>query len=141
MLRRGWCAVTFFTSEQPKLHDVERRTLAHVYRSLHQLGYGPPKSLGDWLRQEGLARHFAGMTVSDPPRLPEKTLLESTSFGTIYAVLYGDERAKEAGYAPLGWKSGEGIQAALKLVEEEDPVEILRAAASKIIRSGPSLRS
>jgi len=78
---------------------------------LHQVRHGAPKTVADWLDQEGRAARFARRTSlrqwqSAPKALTER--LDSTRYADAYAILNGDEAAREAGYPALGFVRGEG---------------------------------
>jgi hypothetical protein len=131
---RGWIVVTFWTSEEASEDVVRRETAASIYRSIHQVRKGAPRTLRAWLQQEGRALRFAGVRPDldrarlDATLLRLKPSLDSTSFGVAYAVLYGDEAAKVAGYSPFGFGPREGftVAAALAWQEPGDPVALLR---------------
>lgn len=119
-LKRGWVTVLLWSSEPPAREAVRRQTLAAIYRSCYVLRHGEPRTLGQMLRQEGLAAVFA---EQPPPALtPEElTAIRSvidprrgeTAYPVIVAALYGDAAAQTVGYPLLGLPENAGFTLAL----------------------------
>lgn len=113
-LVRDFAAVLLFVSEPPTLDRLREEARSCVHRATYQRANGRPRTLLDHLRQErevltranasfplapldeGVRARVRGHgTASDPP--------------TIYACLYGDEAARQLGYAPLGLPPWAGL--------------------------------
>lgn len=117
--KKGWIVVPMWTSEPPSVEGVRRGVRVAVARAAEQLRRGFPRTLGEVMRQEGRARAFAG----DRPALDESALaaarrviaphLDAHDLPTLFACLYGDERAAAVGYAPLGLPLRAGFDVAL----------------------------
>jgi hypothetical protein len=120
--KRPFITVPCWTSETETwtADDLRRATLAQVYRVAHVMQHGWPKTLRQMMAQEGAALMFAGETKIT---LPDDELaysreviaphLEATDQPTIFACLFGDEAASEAGYPQLGLPRDAGIEVAL----------------------------
>lgn len=86
---------------------------AAVYRHAWVQRHGSAKTLGEMVRQEGMAGNFAGVR---PEPLPEEaasivtTHLETSHYPTIIACLYGDDAAEACGYEPLGLPAHAGLR-------------------------------
>ncbi len=119
-LKRGWISVLLWSSEAPARETVRRQTLAAVYRACYVLRHGEPRTLGEMLRQEGLAAAFA---EEEPPALAPAELAairavidprrDETAYPVIIAALYGDAAAGSVGYPPLGLPENAGFALAL----------------------------
>ncbi len=119
-LKRGWISVLLWSSETPERETVRRQTLAAIYRACYVLRHGEPRTLGQMLRQEGLAAVFA---EAPPPALTPAELTAictaidarrgETAYPVIIAALYGDAAASSVGYPPLGMPENAGFTLAL----------------------------
>jgi hypothetical protein len=120
--KRPFITVPCWTSEVDAwtADDARRATLAQVYRVAHIMQHGDPKTLRQMMTQEARALVFAGETVIT---LPEDELayareviaphLEATDQPTVFACLFGDEAAGEAGYPQMGLPRNAAIEVAL----------------------------
>jgi hypothetical protein len=117
-LKRGWISVLLWSSEAPSREAVRRQTLAAIYRACYVLRHGEPRTLGQMLRQEGLAAVFA----EEPPPAPDelaaiRAVIDprrgETAYPVIIAALYGDAAARSVGYPPLGLPENAGFALAL----------------------------
>ena len=78
-----------------------------------------PKTLGEVMTQEGLAMRFAGLSLILPADdldysrhvlAPHRSATETA---ILMPALFGDEAAREFGYAPLGLSPRAGLEVAL----------------------------
>lgn len=113
---RGFATVLFWTSEEPSARHVCTEVLAAVYRNLHILKHGQPKTLHEVLLQEGRAAIFADdercLLEAAEKAGVEKIMmehLESDHFPIIFACMYGDEAAEAVGYNALGLPKNAGF--------------------------------
>ena len=120
--RTGWTGAALWTSEPPtprRLETLRPLILEAAHRVAHTARHGDPRTVGEMLRQEGLAARFAGRRVGfDAEELEYSRAvigphLESTHQPTQVALLYGDEAARGVGYAPLGVSRHAGFEVAL----------------------------
>lgn len=105
--KRPFITVPCWTSDVDSwtTDDARRATLAQVYRVAHIMQHGDPKMLREMMRQEAEALAFAGETTIT---LPDDDLayareviashLDAADQPTVFACLFGDEAASEAGY-------------------------------------------
>jgi hypothetical protein len=118
--KRPFIPVPCWTSETWTADDVRRQTLAQVRRVAFVMQHGTPITLRERMAQEGAALLFAGLTALT---LPNDELaysreviaphLDATDQPTVFACLFGDEAASEAGYPQLGLPKNAGIEVAL----------------------------
>ncbi len=120
MLKRGWIAPLYWTSEAPSRDQVRAAVLADVYRAAYTLIHGEPETLAQMMAQEGLAAAFAGerQLGLDPEELEYSRGVirphrDTTDFPTAFACLYGDEIAVSVGYPALGLSPRAGYAVAL----------------------------
>ena len=105
---KRWTVTLLWTSEQVTSERVREEVAAQLYRTYHQERSGAPRTLQEWLAQEGAALAFAGVEPwleVDDLRYSSSVLqpyLESTKTPDIFACLYGDEAAVSVGYPALG---------------------------------------
>jgi len=119
MLGEGWVQVIQWSSEGAYGERIHRDVQAQMYRTMYLDRFGLPKTLGEMIRQEGMASVFAGSSEWDLPaddlEYTRETInahLESQDRGVHFACLYGDEAATSCGYAPLGFSRWAGFAAA-----------------------------
>ena len=127
-VKRGFATVLLWTSEPADARVVRGRVLASVHRSAQRLRHGDPRTLGERMRQEGLALRFAGAApspVADDARALLARHRDSAHYPTVFACLYGDAAAERTGYPPLSVPRG----AALALAVEETTDDPVRALA------------
>jgi hypothetical protein len=120
LLKRPFITVPCWTSESWTRDDARRQTLAQARRVAFVMQHGTPITLRNHMAQEGEALVFAGLT---PITLPDDELAysrdviaphrEATDQPTVFACLFGDEAASEAGYPQLGLPKNAGIEAAV----------------------------
>lgn len=135
---RGWATVLFWTSEEPTLDRALFETLGALYRTLHERRFGPARTLGEMMRQEGRAARFAGERTSldDAALERARRILEphrdSTAYPVVAAALYGDDVATSLGYPPLGLppRAGYALAHAEALAAGETPEEALRMTSA-----------
>jgi hypothetical protein len=120
--KRPFITVPCWTSEVDgwTADDACHATLAQVYRVAHVMRHGTPTTLRQLMAQEGEALRQAGLNATT---LPEDELayareviashLEAIDQPTIFACLFGDEVASEAGYPQLGLPRDAAIQVAI----------------------------
>ncbi len=118
-LSHSWALVPVWTSERWDAATLEQAVLSTVYRTLYKKIYGLPVTLGDILKQEGRALHFAGMlpTLEPDDLAYSRAVLEpykdATEWAVILPCLYGDAAARAVGHPPLGLSAGVGYAVAL----------------------------
>jgi hypothetical protein len=114
--RRGWCAVTLWSSEEYTAEQVRAEVKLCVYRLAHIVRRGYAQTLGELLAQEQYAMQMAG--VDEPQLAPEALartralltpLLDSDNYAVQIAALYGDPAAHALGYTPLGLPANAGL--------------------------------
>ena len=119
-LRKGWAIVPIWTSEDWDREGLRAAVLAETYRALHLKRHGPPRTLREMMRQEGLTVAFVGTRA--PSLAPDELEyvrdiitphLDSDRFPTAFACLYADEAALSVGYPPLGLPPRAGFAVAL----------------------------
>jgi hypothetical protein len=120
--KRPFITVPCWTSEVAAwtAGDVRRATLAQVYRIAHIMRHGTPKTLRQMMSQEGEALTLAGaatITLPDDELAYSREViapyLDATDQPTLFACLFGDEAASEAGYPQLGLPRNAAIEVAL----------------------------
>ncbi|MBV9133962.1 MAG: hypothetical protein JO318_14765 [Chloroflexi bacterium] len=130
-LKRPFATALAWTSESPTRAQLREEVLAAMYRVAHQQRFGLPVSLGERLRQEGLAAQFAGVqtTLSAPDlHRADQTigeLGEDPPYPQVFSALYGDAAAVELGYQPLGLPPRAGFEVAVVRMRGVDPVASL----------------
>jgi hypothetical protein len=119
MLGEGWVQVIEWSSEGASVERIHRDVQAQMYRTLYLDRFGLPVTLGEMIRQEGMASAFAGssereLAADDLEYTREaiKAHLDSKDRGVHIACLYGDEAAASCGYAPSGFSRWAGFAAA-----------------------------
>lgn len=120
LTKRPFITVPCWTSETWTADDARRQTLAQVRRVAFVMQHGTPIKLRDRMAQEGTALAFAGLTALT---LPDDELaysrdviaphLDASDQPTVFACLFGDEAASEAGYPQLGLSKNAGVEVAL----------------------------
>lgn len=120
LTKRPFITVPSWTSETWTAEDARRQTLAQVCRVAFVMQHGTPQTLRERMAQEGEAFAFAGLNTVT---LPSDELLYSreviaphlgaTDQPTVFACLFGDEAANEAGYPQLGLPKNAGVEVAL----------------------------
>lgn len=114
-----WVTVQLWTDIPATASYIEQETQTTLFRAAHQSLRGIPRTLQDYLQQEGRAMAFANGSVEldsedlDYSRQVLEPLLQSDHHPTCFAALYGDEIAKQVGYPPLGLSSHAGFQVGL----------------------------
>ena len=133
-LKRPFATALAWTSESPTVEQLRQEVLAAIYRVAYQQRVGLPATLRQRLDQEALAAAFAGYA----PRLSGTALADARAvierlgddppYPAVFAALYGDEAARELGYAPLGLppRAGFEVAAADGLAQRRDAVAALR---------------
>ncbi len=120
LLERGWGVAYLWTSGPWDRAAVFVETLASAYRSAALLRHGSPRTLAQTLDLAGRAALFAGQPA--PPldaddleytRAVLQPYSGSDNYPTIFACLYGDAAAREAGYPPLGLSHRAGLAVAI----------------------------
>lgn len=116
--KRNFCTPYFWTSDQPYTTGlVIRRTSEAVFRTIHFLQNGKPKTLEEHVRQEV----FVTQQLSE--RLDEDQNLEairkfydkhkdSEDYNLIFNFFYGDEASTQLGYKVFGNPKSAGFKLA-----------------------------
>jgi hypothetical protein len=126
--KTGWVCVPLWTSEIPNLEDLRSVVLEATFRAAFVVRHGDPKTLREMIHQEGLAAAFAGRSLEfdreelEYSRAVIAPFLEGTHQPTVIACLYGDEAARELGYAPLGLSKNAGFQVGLADALQADAI-------------------
>ena len=117
---REWLSAVLWTSEAPSAQRVREAASLPIYRAAYMERHGGPRTLGDFLAQEGAVMDDAGC---DGPSLDADDLaytreviaplLEAEDWPTIMAGAYGDDAARELGYKPHGLSHRAGLALAL----------------------------
>ncbi len=120
LTKRPYITVPCWTSETWTADDARRQTLAQVRRVAFVMQHGTPLTLRDHMAQEGAALAFAGLTAITLPadelaysREVIAPHLDASDQPTVFACLFGDEAASEAGYPQMGLPKNAGIEVAL----------------------------
>ena len=118
--KRPFITVPCWTSETWTADDACRQTLAQVRRVAFVMQHGTPQTLRERMAQEGAALAFAGLNTitlpSDELSYSREVIaphLDATDQPTVFACLFGDEAASEAGYPQFGLPRNAGIEVAL----------------------------
>ena len=117
--RTGWVSLPLWTSEVPMLDSLRPLVLEGAFRAGYGTQHGDPQTLAEMLRQEGLSAQFAGRVLEfDAAELEYSRAvlaphLCSAQQPLTYACMYGDDAAREMGYAPLGLSRYAGFQVGL----------------------------
>ena len=117
--KTSWLSINLWTSEAPSLEALRWTVLEAAHRAAQAAQQGDPHTLGEMMRQEGLASAFAGRTVTfDAEELTySRAVVEpyrkSTRQPTVIACLYGDDAARACGYTPLGLSKDAGFEVGL----------------------------
>lgn len=108
MVKRHFCCVYLYTSEEISEDTIQRQTKACLYRTLYWMEHPKPQTLEQHIGQESA---FAKAVPNEEPLSTEafdtcKRIYErykgSSDYPVILSFLYGDKAAKALGYIPLG---------------------------------------
>ena len=117
---REWLSAVLWTSEPPSAQRVREATQLPMYRAAYMERHGAPRTLGDFLAQEGEVMAAAGcaepsLDAEDLAYTREvlAPLLGAEDWPTIMAGAYGDSAARELGYQPHGLSHRAGLALAL----------------------------
>lgn len=122
-----WVTVQLWTDTLPTPEYVARETQSSIYRAAHRRHVGIPRTLGDWMTQEGRAQRFAGCSMrenrhdGDSQHLLDR-FRSTTHYPTCFSAMYGDSAAESAGYPALGLPEMAGFRQGFAEAEEEDLV-------------------
>ena len=115
----GWLTVHLWVSEVPSLPALRLSVLEATHRAAYAVQHGDSLMLAARMRQEGWVAARAGRAPTfDADELAYSRAviashLSSTHQPTVIACLYGDEAARQWGYAPLGLSAHAGFEVAL----------------------------
>ena len=119
-LYKEWLSAVLWTSETASAQRVREAAQLPIYRAAYMERRGAPRTLGDFLEQEGEVMASAGCTepVLDADDLAYTRevlapLLGAEDWPTIIAGAYGDSAARELGYKPQGLSHRAGLALAL----------------------------
>jgi hypothetical protein len=125
---RGFVAVTLWTSETYDAERVREETRLALFRAAWVGRHGAARALGEMLAQEGWAMSRAG---TSGPALDREDVeytreilapyRERRDRPTLVAALFGDEAARQLGYAPLGLTARAGFALALDEARRDTP--------------------
>jgi hypothetical protein len=109
-LKRNFCTVMFWTSDEITVDLVNKRTKEFLYRTIYQLEHSKPETLEEHIRQEAYVNHkadpYTGAKVEDLDyyKLTYELNYNTMDYPFIFNFLYGDNAAADLGYAPIGIK-------------------------------------
>ncbi len=126
----GLIGVLLWSSEEASAARVRVETMAAVYRTAWIWRWGAATTLGEMLRQEGMAARFAGVEAEGLDEGEAEVLrgaLESRHCPVQMACLYGDEAAASLGYDGVGVGAWGGLRfaASREFLGDVDAVEAL----------------
>lgn len=144
-VQRGFIVAYSWTGDPITVARLRAEALGALYRTLFKARYGIPSTLRDMLTLAGLAAHFAGLTypVDADGLAATRTILgpqlDTTSFPSQFACLYGDAAAVAVGYPPLGVPPHGGFAVALAEARARNwrPETALMAAPPRFGHAGP----
>ena len=117
---REWLSAVLWTSETPTAEGVRVAARLPMYRAACMERHGAPRTLGEFLTQEGevmAAAGCAGPTLEaddlEYTREVLAPLLGAEDWPTIVAGAFGDPAARELGYKPHGLSHRAGLALAL----------------------------
>jgi hypothetical protein len=119
VFKRPWIVSHWLVSETPTAEGIRQRVKCAAARIAHTLRHGAPKTLGDFMTQEGWAEAYAGVERSldkDDLEYTRHVLAphrDNSSYPVIIAAVYGDAAARELGYPPVGVSENAGFALAL----------------------------
>lgn len=123
LTKRPFITVPCWTSETWIADDAHRQTLAQVRRVAFVMQHGTPITLRERMTQESEALAFAGLTTlaltNDELVYSREVIaphLDATDQPAVFACLFGDEAASEAGYPQMGLPKNAGIEVAVEEV-------------------------
>ena len=118
-LKRGFIEISCWVSQQWSPEMIRQEVLMMAYRLAYWQMRTAPKTLDEVMTQEGLAMRFAGLSLSMPAddldysRHVLAPYRAATETAILMPALFGDEAAREFGYAPLGLSPRAGLEVAL----------------------------
>ena len=119
--RRQFVAVPCWASETYTPERIRELTKASLFRFAYLYEHGLPRTLREIMTMDGQARAFAGeRTVLEEDDLAYTAevlgpFMESEEFPVQFACLFGDQAAREVGYAPQGLSPYAGWELALDM--------------------------
>jgi hypothetical protein len=142
LLKRGWAVGLSWTGDVPTGEGIRGEVLATIYRTISILRFGEARSLGQMMRQEGLAAVFAGAATKalDAEEIAYsreviRPNLEATDLTTILPCLFGDRAARAVGNDAFGLTDRAGflLATAEALEGGTTPEEALRVESSRVV--------
>ncbi|EPG74783.1 hypothetical protein LEP1GSC058_1836 [Leptospira fainei serovar Hurstbridge str. BUT 6] len=122
LLKRNFCTPLFFASEPLEPNMIRLRCREYILRTIFQLEWKYPKTLGEHIAQEGKVKI---RTNQEDEIEPEQRFVDfylenrnSNDRSKIFPFLYGDEAAIQFGYDPLGNADFFGFKTAKNLYQE-----------------------
>lgn len=109
--------VLLWVGEQIEASVLDAEFVAQTVRLIHRRWHGPPATLSDAFRQEGLAGAQGGAVGRAHPEAAEVLgiLADDSTLATQVAYFYGDEAASTMGFTPLGLIGRLGYEHAVAL--------------------------
>ncbi|MGV3630604.1 MAG: hypothetical protein ACO1O6_05345 [Bacteroidota bacterium] len=104
LVKRRFCTVFFWTSENYTPLLIRERTLEACYRTMYYAMHTRPKTLNDFLGQERFVAARSGKEKNLSPRDKEKLDVylkqygDSDDYHTIFNFFYGDEACRSLGF-------------------------------------------
>ena len=121
-IKHGFITPILWTRDAPSGARVREEVLATIHRYAHVLAHGAPKTLQHALAQERYALAQAGVAQwldGDDLAYTREVLRphrDAADQPTLMAALFGDEAARDLGYAPLGLSARAGLALALEWI-------------------------
>jgi len=107
-VKRGFVVACSWTGDAVTSAGLRVEALGTLYRTLFKARHGSPATLRGMLALAGLTARFADLTYPldgadlDATRAIIMPHLDTISFPSQFACLYGDDAAASVGYPPLG---------------------------------------
>jgi hypothetical protein len=116
--------VLLWVDAQIEASVLSAEFVAQTLRLIHHRRYGPPSTLADAFRQEGLAGALGGAVGRAHPEAAEvlRVLADNSTLAIQVAFFYGDEAASTMGFTPLGLTGRIGYEHAVSQCASVDPL-------------------
>jgi hypothetical protein len=108
MVKRQFCSVYLYTSEDISPEKITNRTRAYIQRTLHWIDHPKPVTLSDHIIQETAV----AKVIKTEQNLSSDAFhkcrevydihKDTIEYPIIFSFLFGDKAAKALGYTPLG---------------------------------------
>jgi hypothetical protein len=107
LLKRNFCTVLLWTSEEHTPDLVEQRTREAVYRNAYRLTYPQPLTLEEHIEQERFVAKYCSLEPDSLFQFPDAEAFylkhrKTEEYHIIFNFLYGDEACRSLGFPALG---------------------------------------